>query len=59
MDKVIENTCNHPYINENDDDDDEFDYEDYAEKKMAEADAEDEAFERYEKLVNFIQDNGY
>jgi len=26
---------------------------------MAEAEAEDEAFERYEKLVNFIQDNGY
>ncbi|MBE5806589.1 MAG: hypothetical protein E7313_07805 [Clostridiales bacterium] len=57
LDSVIENTYNHPYINENDDD--EFDYEDYTEKKMAEAKAEDEAFERYEKLVNFIQDNGY
>lgn len=57
FDSVIENTYNHPYINENDDD--EFDYEDYTEKKMAEAEAEDEAFERYEKLVNFKQDNGY
>lgn len=57
IDTFEQNLEEFPYSSDDEISEDNYDFETELEKQQAEAEKEDQAFERFERFINHIQDN--